>query len=72
MHAYYISPANEVTVDDLSSFFNQTLEVNEWEAMMSGGYSYTTEIMTESGMYNLEFDGDDPEALLEFISYIPN
>lgn len=72
IYAYYIFPANEVTVDDVSSVFNQTLEVAEWENMMEGGYSYTAEVMTGSGMYNLEFSGKTPQSLLESIAYIPN
>lgn len=72
MHAYYITPKNKVTVDELTSIFNQTVEVVGWENEMEGGYSYTAEVMTDSGLYSLEFDGDTPDSVLEFIAYVPN
>lgn len=72
MHAYHITPANKVTVDDLSTFFNKTLEISEWENLMDGGYSYTAEVITESGMYQLEFNSNTALSLLESLTYIPN
>ena len=72
MHAFYITPKNEVTVDETTSVFDQKLEVKEWENMMEGGYSYTAEVKTETGLYSLQFNGDSPDSVLEFIAYIPD
>ena len=72
MHAFYITPKKEVTVEELSNALNQTLEIKEWENMMEGGYSYTAEVKTELGLYSLRFNGDSPDSALEFIAYVPN
>jgi len=72
MHAFYITPKKEVTVEEIAGAFNKELEIKEWENMMEGGYSYTAEVKTESGLYSLQFDGQSTDSILEFISYVPN
>lgn len=71
MHAYHITPANRVTADELSNYFNQTIEISEWENLLEGGYSYTAEVTTDSGMYELEFNSNTSESEVESITYIP-
>ena len=34
---------------------------------MEGGHSNTVEVMIDSGMYNLQFNGESPGSILEFI-----
>lgn len=72
MHAYYITPKKEVKVVELTKIFNRTVDIEKWDNEMEGGYSYTAEVMTDSGMYNLQFNGESPDSVLEFIVYVPN
>ncbi|MFF5996045.1 hypothetical protein AAGS61_15030 [Lysinibacillus sp. KU-BSD001] len=68
---YYIQPANKVTVNELSEFFNQKIEIKAWENVMTGGYPYSSEIMI-NGMHNLVFNDESSHSSLKMITYVPN
>lgn len=73
IYAYYITPTNMVTVEDLSRFFNQSIDIIETENMIDdSGTFYSSEIVTDIGTYQLEFNGNSPQAELEMIIFIPS
>lgn len=71
IYSYYMTPLNEVTVEDLETYFGQPITISGWENLMDDRYTYSAEIFTPDSMYGMEFESDSPNAKLQLFSFTP-